>query len=178
MLAQRRSLGASCSPKRTKSHLRLPGPGWVLRTAHGENPTGGTEAPGLPAPKGGSFSPSVPACSGGQGGAELPRSPCQRCRNSRRAPIYSGRRGWAVRAKPQPSATLNQAGFALTWPLSPFLLSSLPKLVKNNKKKTQAAQGSFLRLFPATAHHTQRQAGAQRLGPINPRPRQWQKKEK
>lgn len=153
-----------CSKKDTKpppaAHTGL--------DAHAENPT---KAPGLPAPKGGRFSLHVPACSGGQGGARLPRPPCQRCQNAHRAPVYSGRGGWAVRAKPQPSATLNQLGFALTWPLSPFCS---PNWLKKKKKHP----GSFLWLFPAAAHHTQRQAGAQRLGPLNPRLKQWQKKKK
>lgn len=113
-----------CSKKDTKppptAHTGL--------DAHAENPT---KAPGLPAPKGGRFSLHVPAYSGGQGGARLPRPPCQRCQNAHRAPVYSGRGGWAVRAKPQPSATLNQLGFALTWPLSPFCS---PNWLKKKKK--------------------------------------------
>lgn len=57
-----------------------------------------------------------------------------------------------MRAKPQPSAMLNQAHFALTWPLSPFLLSLLPKLVK------PGCTEQLLWLFP-TAHGTLRSRG-------------------
>lgn len=65
--------------------------------------------------------------------------PLQCCQNMHQIPIYSGRRGWAVHAKPQPSATWNQSGFALTWTLSPFLLSLLPRLVKKGSTGASVA---------------------------------------
>lgn len=65
--------------------------------------------------------------------------PLQCCQNMHQIPIYSGHRGWAVHAKPQPSATWNQSGFALTWTLSPFLLSLLPRLVKKGSTGASVA---------------------------------------
>lgn len=74
-----------------------------------------------------------------QRGKTFPLAPSQHCQNMHQTPVYSGRRGLGVRAKPQPSAMLNQARCALAWPLSPFLL---PKLVQ--KGSTEQLWGLFL----------------------------------
>lgn len=71
-----------------------------------------------------------------------------------------------MRAKPQPSAMLNQSCFALTWSLSPFLLPLLPQLAK------KACTQELLWLFPTTAHHTRRHAEEQSLGALIQRPKQ------
>lgn len=90
----------------------------------------------------------------------LPLHPSQHCQNMYQTPIYSRRRGSGLRAKPQPSAMLNRADFALAWTLSPFPLSLLPRLVKT------ACTQERLWLLPATTHDTRRHAEEQRLGTL------------
>lgn len=127
---------------------------------------GRIRVPAPPDTKEGCFSFSLSEYSSRQRGKTLPLYPLQHCQNMHQIPIYSRRRGLGVHAKPQPSAMLNQSDFALTWTLSPFLLSLFPKLVK------KACTQELLWLFPTTTHHTQWHAEEQRLGSLIQKPKQ------